>query len=161
MSKPHFRTLICALGMAALACAHARPPGAQPATDAKAAIIATSRAFSAAYVGNDMNALGQLYTEDAVLLPHGREVRGRVEIQRFFTRKPPYRQVAHSMESANLDLRGDTAIDTGTWHSTVQRGDEPPNAASGAYLVVWVRDDAGAWRIKYDMWHPPAKPATP
>jgi ketosteroid isomerase-like protein len=126
-----------------------------------AAIEAASRAFSAAYVGNDMNALGQLYTEDAVLLPHGREVRGRAEVQRFFARKPSYRQVAHSMKSANLDLRGDTAIDTGTWHSTIQRGDEPPDTSSGAYLVVWVRDDAGTWRIKYDMWHRPTQPSTP
>jgi ketosteroid isomerase-like protein len=59
------------------------------------------------------------------------------------------------MESSNLDLRGDTAIDTGTWHSTSRRGDDPETTASGAYLVVWVRDDAGAWRIKYDMWHRP------
>ena len=55
-------------------------------------------------------------------------------------------------------VSGDIATDLGTWHSTSQRGDGPPTKASGQYLVVWVREAGGAWRIRYDMWHRPAQP---
>src|SRR5687768_12458041 len=138
MPKPLFKALACALGIAVLACAHARQPAVDSSSD-RQAIEAASRAFSDAFVRNDSQALGEIYTEDAVLLPHGREVRGREEIRKFFTWRPQQRQIAHSMQSSHLDLRGDTAIDTGTWHSTIQRGDDPETTSSGAYLVVWVR----------------------
>jgi ketosteroid isomerase-like protein len=45
----------------------------------------------------------------------------------------------------------------GTWTSTGRRGDADPSTASERYLVVWVREGDGAWRILYDMWHRPAR----
>jgi uncharacterized protein (TIGR02246 family) len=145
-------------------CGHApsRPPVAAPAAqgdaDARAAIAEASAAFSQAYVKNDMDALGKVYAEDAVLLPPGREIRGREAIQRYFAWGPNHRQIAHSMVPSELVVSGDMATDHGTWHSTSQRGDDPPTTASGQYLVVWVREPDGAWRIRYDMWHRPAEP---
>jgi uncharacterized protein (TIGR02246 family) len=115
-------------------------------------------AFSQAYVKNDMAALGEVYAEDAVILPPGREIRGREAIQRYFAWGPNHRQIAHSMVTAELIVSGDMATDHGAWHSTSQRGDDSPTTASGQYLVVWVREPDGAWRIRYDMWHPPAQP---
>lgn len=121
-----------------------------------AAIAAASRAFSAAYVRNDTSALGQIYSDSALLLPPNRELRGRAAIQRYFAWGPRYRQIEHKMESARLSITGDIAIDVGTWTSTGQRGDANPTTASERYLVVWVRESDGAWRILYDMWHRPA-----
>jgi len=136
----------------------ATAPPAQREADARTAIAGASAAFSAAYVRNDMAALGELYTEDAVLLPPGREIRGREAIRRYFAWSPNHRQIAHSMVPAELIVSGAVATDLGTWHSTSQRGDEPPATASGQYLVVWVRGADGVWRIQYDMWHRPAQP---
>lgn len=162
MFKTTSTLLVCVLGLGALACAHVHPAGQPSPASPREAIEAASRAFSAAYVRNDPQALGQIYTADALVLPPGREeIRGREEAQRYFIWAPQYRQLAHSMKSSSLDIRGDTAIDAGTWHSTSQRGDNPPATASGAYLVVWVRESDGAWRIKYDMWHRPAPPPKP
>ncbi len=131
---------------------------AQVADDAadRAAIGVASRAFSAAYVANDTAALGQVYADSGVLLPPGREVRGRAAIQRYFAWGPNYRQVAHAMHSAQLTISGDMAVDVGTWTSTGQRADGPASVASERYLVVWVREHDGRWRILYDMWHRPA-----
>lgn len=95
------------------------------------AVIAASRAFSAAYVRNDAAAVGQAYTQDAVLMPPGREI------------------------------RGDTAIDVGTWSSTSQRTGGQPVTAAERYLAIWVREADGAWRMQYDMWHRPAPRAAP
>lgn len=132
------------------------PAQSSPAADDRAAIAAASRAFSAAYVANDSTALGRVYTDSAVLLPPGREIRGRAAVQRYFQWAPRYRQLAHAMTSAELRIRGDVAVDIGTWTSTAKRGDAEPTTASERYLVVWVREADGQWRIDYDMWHRPA-----
>ncbi len=139
--------------------AAADPPEAGAAD--RAAIAAASRAFSDAYVRNDSRAIAELYTEDAVLLPPGGEFRGREAAARYFAWGPGRRQVAHAMESSELVVAGDMAVDVGTWHSTSQRGDAPPVTASGRYLVVWVRQGDGAWRMRYDMWHRPSGPPEP
>ncbi len=121
------------------------------------AIAAASRAFSAAYVRNDTAALGRIYSDSAVLLPPNREIRGRAAIQSYFAWGTNYRQLAHRMESATLTVSGGLAVDVGTWTSTGQRGDADPTTASERYLVVWVRESDGAWRMLYDMWHRPAR----
>lgn len=122
-----------------------------------AAIAAAGRAFSAAYVRNDTAALGRVYSDSAALLPPNREIRGRAAIQRYFAWGADYRQLAHTMETAGLSVVGDLAIDVGTWTSTGQRGDADPTTASERYLIVWVRESDGQWRILYDMWHRPAR----
>ena len=119
------------------------------------AIVAASRAFSAAYVGNDTAALGQVYADSGVLHPPGREVRGRAAIQRYFAWGAGHRQLAHAMQSTSLVVRGDLAVDVGTWTSTAQRGEDPPVTRSERYVVVWMREPDGAWRIRYDFWHQP------
>ncbi|MDH4046437.1 MAG: nuclear transport factor 2 family protein [Gemmatimonadota bacterium] len=124
------------------------------------AIVAASRAFSDAYVRNDTAALGLVYADSAVLLPPNREIRGRAAIRRYFAWGAGYRQLVHTMVSDRLTVTGDLAVDVGTWTSTGQRGDASPATASERYLVVWVREHDGAWRILYDMWHRPA-PDTP
>lgn len=126
------------------------------ATGDSAAIVAASRAFSAAYVRNDTAALGRRYADSAILYPPNREVRGRSAIQRYFAWGPRYRQLAHAMVSERLTIAGDVAIDVGTWTSTGQRDGDDATSASERYLVVWVREEDGAWRILYDMWHRPA-----
>ena len=136
----------------------ARPAADEPsAASDEARIAAASRAFSTAYVSGDVKTLGELYTIDAVLLPPNRDVRGRDAIRQYFTPRPNRKQVAHTMDSTELLVDGDTAIDMGTWNSTWQRDDEPAQTASGRYLIVWRRGTDGAWRMQYDMWHRPTK----
>lgn len=119
------------------------------------AIVAASRAFSAAYERNDTAALAQVYADSGVLLPPGREVRGRAAIQQYFAWGSQHRQLVHAMRSTSLVVRGDLAVDIGIWTSTAQRGEDPPVTSSERYVVVWRRERDGAWRIRYDMWHRP------
>ena len=129
------------------------PVAAQDAD--RVAIAAQGRAFSAAYVANDTATLGAVFSDSAVLMPPNRTVRGRAAIQRYFHWAPPYRQVAHVMTASRLVIRGAMAVEEGTWTSTGQRGDAEPAASSERYLLVWVREADGVWRILYDMWHRP------
>lgn len=127
--------------------------GAQDAD--QAAIMAQGRAFSAAYVANDAAAIGAIYSDSAVLMPPNRTVRGRAAIQQAFTWGPPYRQIAHTMTPNRLVIRGGMAVEEGIWTSTGQRGDAEPETSSERYLLVWVRESDGVWRILYDIWHRP------
>lgn len=121
--------------------------------DAREAIGAASRAFSAAYVAGDTAAVRELYTFDAVLLPPERDVRGRDAIVRYFAPAPGRETLAHSMSSDDLRVSDDSAIDVGTWRNTWRVGEQPVREASGRYLVVWRRGSDGRWRIEYDVWH--------
>ncbi|NOT08874.1 MAG: nuclear transport factor 2 family protein [Gemmatimonadales bacterium] len=151
--------LLSIVGAAALAVNG--PPAARAAQRPSAegdslAIVNASRAFSAAYVRNDSSALGAVYADSAVLMPPGREIRGRSAIRRYFSWGPRYRQIAHAMTSLRLTINGNMAVDAGTWTSTSQRGDAPEATRSERYLIVWVREPDQRWRILYDMWHIPA-----
>jgi len=119
----------------------------------RAAIEAASRAFSAAYVANDGDGIASSYTEDAVLLPPDGIVQGRDAIRRYFAWGPRHVQLAHRMQSESLDVRGDVALDRGTWHSRYRRGEGAPQEASGTYLAAWVRGSDGRWRMHSDAWH--------
>jgi ketosteroid isomerase-like protein len=123
-----------------------------------AAIVAAARAFSAAYVRNDTMALGELYADSAVAFPPGRQVAGRAAIRHLFAWPSGYRQLEHTLTVQHLQIEGDLAVDAGTWASTGQRGEDPATTATGQYLVAWVREADGQWRLLYDMWQRPAAP---
>lgn len=141
--------VICGLAAGSVSEAQANPTAQE--------IIAASRAFSAAYVRGDTTALAELYTQDALLLPPGRAVRGRVNVALFFAPKPNRQTLSHAMESEELEIEGGIAVDVGTWRNTWRRGEAAEQSASGRYLIVWRRGDDGRWRIAYDMWHRPAR----
>jgi uncharacterized protein (TIGR02246 family) len=152
-----------AIALSAACAASAQAPRDLEAEEksATAAISAASRSFSDAFVKNDTRAIADCYTADAVLLPPGREIRGREAAAQYFAWGPNHHQIAHEMKSHKLRIRGSVAIDEGTWTSTSRKGDGEPTTSSGKYLVVWVLEDDGKWRIEVDMWHRPDPPSKP
>lgn len=110
-------------------------------------------AFSLAYVEGRFADMAAMYTAGGVLMPSSRVVRGRADIERFFTYGEGRRQVAHSMTPKSLTTHGSVAVETGVWSSTVQRGDAPAVTSSGRHMLVWERQADGRWLIAYDAWH--------
>ena len=133
----------------------ASPAAAHPDGGAAAEIAAASRAFSHAYVTGDTAALRRLYTDGAILLPPGREIRGADAAARYFAPSPRRETLSHAMVSEALEIDGAVAVDKGTWTNTWRMDGGPVQEASGPYLVVWRRGGDGRWRIAYDMWHRP------
>lgn len=107
-------------------------------------------ASSRAYVEARFADIADTYTTEGVLMTSGGIVRGRANIQRYFTYGSGRRQVAHSMTPKSLTLHGNVAVETGVWSSTVQRGDAPASTSSGRHLLVWERQADGRWLIAYD-----------
>lgn len=143
--------LVLALAFVALAATESATIA--PSNDL-AAIEAASRAFSRAFVEGDTTTLGELYTEDCVLVPPGRTLRGRAAAVRWFAPRPGRATLEHAMDSAEIRLDGDVAFDVGIWRQVWKRG-EDSGENQGQYFVVWRRGSDGKWRIEYDMWHRP------
>ena len=127
---------------------------ADPTAD-RAAIADAARAFSAAYEADDSHALGELYTEDAMLLSPNRTVVGREAIRRFFDRDGRTTSVQHELCNRSLRLHGDTAVDVGTWYGEQRAANGAGTEVAGRYLVVWLRGADGRWRMTHDAWHRP------
>jgi len=123
--------------------------------DDETSIRQAAAAFSAAFEAGDTTSLGNLYTEDALLLAPGDTVRGRTAIRRYFRPREGGRPFDHQLIADDLQVHGDVAIDRGRWIQEFELDDGGTNRFSGVYLVVWRRGADGRWRMSYDMWHAP------
>jgi ketosteroid isomerase-like protein len=111
----------------------------------------TNRTFETEVVGKgDFNALKNVYTKNARILPPGAEmITGREQIQTF------WQQAAVAMGVKSVQLRtvdaevfGDTAIEIGR----AELGTTHPTSPTAVkYVVIWKRED-GAWKWHVDIW---------
>jgi uncharacterized protein (TIGR02246 family) len=117
----------------------------------KATIDKLNAEFMAAFAKGDMAALGQMYTEDAYLLPPGTEtVKGRAAIQTFWTNAAA---AIGDLKLTTVDveaLGGDAAREIGTF-TLKTKGDKPQEVA-GKYVVVWEKT-GGQWKLATDIWN--------
>jgi len=123
--------------------------------DATEAITAASEAFDDAWTAGDADALGAMYTDDAVLMPPGSEaISGRAAITEFF---------GQAGGGWTLDLTTTevfsveaAALEVGSYTIT---GPDGGHADHGNYMVAWSWTDDG-WKMARDMWNsnmtPPA-----
>lgn len=123
--------------------------------DAASSIRDAAAAFSAAFEAGDTTALGELYTEHALLLAPGDTIRGRDAIRRYFRPREGRRPFDHQLIADDLEVHGDVAIDRGRWIQEFQLEDGGASRTSGVYLVIWRRGADDRWRMSYDMWHAP------
>lgn len=133
----------------------ASSPAANPSAEAEASIRAAAAAFSDAFERGDTLTLGNLYTEDALLLAPSDTVRGRAAIRRWFRPRDGGRRFEHRLVADDLRVHGNVAIDRGRWIQEFALEDGGTSRASGVYLVVWRRGADDRWRMAYDMWHAP------
>ncbi|GAB5534895.1 MAG: hypothetical protein Rubg2KO_11440 [Rubricoccaceae bacterium] len=118
------------------------------------AIVGQARAFSAAYVAGDTDALVTIYAEDGIAAPGGRDfIRGREALRAFWAPSPNASVLEHRLLPNELWIDGDLAYDWGTYEGVSQREGAEPASFRGKYLVVWQRDADGVWRMANDMWN--------
>jgi uncharacterized protein (TIGR02246 family) len=117
----------------------------------KATMDKLNAEFMAAFAKGDMAALGQMYTEDAYLLPPDTEtVKGRAAIQTFWTNAAA---AIGDLKLTTVDVKplgSDAAREIGTF-TLKTKGDKPQEVA-GKYVVIW--EKAGAqWKLATDIWN--------
>ncbi len=118
-----------------------------------AAIRAISEAFPGHMQSRDFDALGSLYTEDAVLMPHGSPgVTGRAAIGEFMADFPPITRFDLNVDE--IDGAGDVAFVRGTYTMVVEpEGAPEPVEMVGKYIEVRARQEDGSWPISRDIFN--------
>ena len=152
------RSIVRISRLAALLAAslYAWPAAAQSngAAADSAAIHAASRAFSAAYMRGDAEAMAAAYTADGVIFPERAEmITGRLAIRRYWTWAPGNRVTHHLATPTQIRVEGDVAYDYGVFEIAGERDGQPWGPRHGKYVIVWRREADGAWRMQLDIWN--------
>jgi uncharacterized protein (TIGR02246 family) len=117
-------------------------------TDISQEISAAYASFKAAFAKHDASQLAALYTSDGQLLPANADfVRGTEAIRGFWQGAFEMGLTAVDLQTAEIDLHGDTAIEVGSYRLLAGEA----IADSGKYVVVW-KKIGGDWKLHRDIW---------
>lgn len=143
--------LSCAVALAG--CTAAPAPSANDAPADIAAIAAARNAFMAAYNAGDAEAIGKLYTADGISEPnHQPTLTGREAIVKSLTSM--FGQVAVKVELTSDETKtvGSTGFDRGRYNAAVTpKAGGATTTVEGRYLVLFVKEPDGVWRVARDI----------
>jgi uncharacterized protein (TIGR02246 family) len=124
------------------------------------AIEANTRQFIEAFNKGDAAAVANMYTMDAHLLPPNSEIiEGRAEIQKFWQGAMSAGLKLVSLDIADLQVSGNTAIEVGRYTSTMPGAGGATTTDKGKYVVVWKRQGQ-SWKLAIDTFNT-SLPGTP
>jgi ketosteroid isomerase-like protein len=122
---------------------------AQPG-DARAAIEAANKQFSAAFAKGDAAALSAMYTSSAIAFPPNGEIaRGQTAIQSIWKGAIASGLKGLVLTTAEVETHGDTAHEVGNYEMRDAGGKA---ADRGKYIVIWKRE-GGQWKLHRDIWN--------
>ena len=119
----------------------------------KAKILASTRAFSKAFMNNDAETLANAYTEDGKIFPNNTKIiSGKEAIKKIWTAREGYKVLHHEINPESITFIGDYAYDYGYYQGKSQNGDEPVSSWKGKYVVVW-KKVGDNWKMLLDIWN--------
>jgi ketosteroid isomerase-like protein len=127
--------------------------GGHDAADAAAIALVTTALLKAV---NESNLAGVLavWSDGAVLMPpHHPSVRGRQEIERYFSRLFRVRRFTFAFTSSQIEVCGDLAFERVEYEvaaSGPAAGPEIRDAGKGLHVY---RRQEGAWKLAMDIWN--------
>jgi uncharacterized protein (TIGR02246 family) len=123
-------------------------------------ITSRSEAWEAAFNAKDLDALAEIYTSDARILPPNSESQsGRDAVRTEFSAMIDA-GLSIKLATVEATVSGDTGYRFGTY--ALEAGGE--TADVGKYIETWQLGDDGQWRISNDIWNsdrPAAAAETP
>jgi uncharacterized protein (TIGR02246 family) len=124
------------------------------AQSAREDIEAALPKFVDAFNSGNAAALGQMYTEDAAVLPpDGKRVDGRKGVEEFWQGVIKSGMKNLTLKAVEVEEREDLAYEVGAFTLDVPgEGGALPTVA-GKYIVVWKKGDDGTWRLHRDIWN--------
>ena len=136
--------VLLAAGLLAGCAAQTRPADA----GAREAIEVAVRRYVAASNAGDAEALAELYTDDALLLPPDHEpVRGREAIGAYWSHGTD-----QGLEVTTLSVEVDGGLGYLVGRYQLPATDEEP-ADSGKYVMCLKRQRDGSWKLTADIWN--------
>lgn len=120
------------------------------------AIEAANRRLEATFQRGDARAVGDLYTEDAILMPTGSEpIQGLAGISDFWEVVLQMGIKEIKLETREVDAQGATAIEIGQY---TLRGASGETMDRGKYVVIW-KLVKGEWKLHRDIWNTSIPPS--
>jgi ketosteroid isomerase-like protein len=120
-------------------------------------ISAVQQRFLRLFAANDLEGIGDCYTQDAQMLVANMDsICGRAAIRSVF-KFTAVRGHTLEFQTRELDVVGEIAIDVGTY---ARRRADGSLFDRGKYMVVWKRVE-GEWKIHRDMFSTSLKAAAP
>jgi uncharacterized protein (TIGR02246 family) len=149
-------TLIAAISSTAYAASNETGDGVR---EARAAIEAANAKFSEAFARGDAKALAAMYTIDAIVFPPDSEtVRGNQAIGEFWKTTRTSGVQSAVLTTVDVGRSGDVAYESGKVTLTIKSEGKEPTTAMSKYVVVWMRQPDGSWKLHRDIWNSlPAK----
>ena len=112
--------------------------------------------WSAAAMSKDAAKAASFYAENGLMLPYGAPiVKGREKIQEAwakFMATPGY-ALHFDPTSIVVAKSGDVAYDVGTFEFTLNDAQGKPVTAVGKYLVAWIKQKNGEWKVAADCFN--------
>lgn len=128
--------------------------GVAAQADSHPELAAAGEAFLAGFNSGDGAAAASHYSENAILLPpNAPRIDGREGIAGYWGGAFEAGVSNLSVESTDLDVLGDTAIDVGNWRVSVPDGNGGTMMPTGKYLIIWKRNADGVWEVHRDIWN--------
>jgi uncharacterized protein (TIGR02246 family) len=119
------------------------------ADEVRDAVEAGNRAFIAAFLRGDAQAVADLYTERAQVIAPGAPVaRGRSAIAAAWQKTIDAGVKDLTLTTAEVESAGDLACETGVVRLVSRTG----GVTEGRYVVVWKRTN-GQWKLHRDIWN--------
>ena len=136
--------LIAIMMVTAAALAHAQD-------SVRKTIEENTKQFIEVFNKGDAVALANMYTINGRLMPPNSEIiEGRANIQTFWKGAMDAGIKMVSLELADLEVHGDTAIEVGRYTLTTPAAGGATVTDKGKYVVVWKRDGE-TWRLAVDI----------
>jgi uncharacterized protein (TIGR02246 family) len=147
-------TFWTSIAMAAMACS--RPNASDSRVIDEAAIREADAASLRAIAAKHIDATVSYYDEQAsILMPNAPIVTGREEIRKAWEQMfaIPGFHLAPKTTRVEVARSGDFAYAQGTYEFTASDPRGKPVNDRGKFVVVWKKQDDGAWRIVADIWN--------
>ena len=131
-------------------------------TDLKQSIQKLEDQWSQAWVANDVNKLGSLYTDDAISMqPDQPMFKGKDEIlagdKKQFESGIKYKSTVSKTQQ--VYGTGDIVYEIGTYSSVFTPANSTEEVTdNGKYVKVWQKQSDGSWKIKTDTWNSDPNP---
>lgn len=122
--------------------------------DAHDEIQAAQDAWEASFNTGSAEAAASNYTEDAKLMPPGRQLYGgREAVKAFWGAVLDAGTHSLDLDIIEVQVLGDTAIEVGTWAAMRVGEDGSDIPIHGNSLVIWKRGSDGTWLMSHDIYN--------
>ena len=111
------------------------------------------KAFSQAYMDEDIDALINMYADDGKIFPNNRKIiSGKTELMSYWAIPEGVEIMYHKVTPLEIKIENDTAYDYGYYEGKTLLKDKTESSWQGKYVIIWKKID-NDWKIYLDIWN--------